>query len=90
MWSKVGEWSPKENAQGEHFPSVIVLENEKTFILCVLASSVASSLEFSRSASLAEKDPRGHCTAPEQKVGPQPEGRQHGNSNVKSTWGTHE
>ena len=40
------EWSPKKNAQGEHFPNVIVLEKEKACILCFLTNSVASSLEF--------------------------------------------
>ena len=32
--------------------------------------------------------PPGHCTALEEKAGKQPIDTQHGNSNLKSTWGT--
>ena len=46
LWRRMREWSPKKNAQGEHFPNVIVLEKEKACILCFLTNSVVSSLEF--------------------------------------------
>ena len=82
------EWSPKKNAQGEHFPNVIILENEKTcicaFLQCGFKPRVfkVDRLSWERSRRVLP------CLG--QKVGSQPGVRQHGNSNVKSIWDTDE